>query len=130
MPYLSRVVRGHDGFPYINVFGNDYDTKDGTGVRDYIHVTDLALGHLAALSVFGKETKENVHIYNLGTGGGYSVWEIIGEMQKISGKRIAITVSKRRPGDVAVCYADATKAYEEMGWKATYDIEMMCKTSL
>ncbi len=134
MPYMVRVVhnniRDDDNFSHLNVYGTDYDTKDGTGVRDYIHVSDLALGHLSALNVFETEDDENIHTYNLGTGTGYSVWEMVQAMNKASGKRIIMHFEKRRPGDVAVCYADATKAYEEMGWKATYDLEMMCKTSL
>nr|QBK91883.1 MAG: GDP-mannose 4,6 dehydratase [Pithovirus LCPAC304] len=135
MPYMVKVVHNNireddEDYDHLNVYGTDYDTKDGTGVRDYIHVSDLALGHLSALKLFEKEDDENVHTYNLGTGTGYSVWEMVQAMNKASGKRITMAFAKRRPGDVAVCYADATKAYEEMGWKATYDLEMMCKTSL
>jgi len=133
MPYIVGVYRGK--FSHLNVFGDDYDTKDGTGVRDYIHITDLALGHLSALHVFD-ETKDdnyhvyNYHVYNLGTGKGYSVLEVVQAVEKVGGKKIPLNLAAKRPGDVPVCYASATKAHKELRWKAKYDIETMCKHAL
>ena len=122
LPYIARVAVGQ--LPHLNVFGNNYPTPDGTGVRDYIHVTDLANGHLKAVE---KKTGESgVHIYNLGTGQGYSVLEIVKAFEKASGVEIPYVIAPNRPGDAAICYADATKAKEELGWEAKFGIEKMC----
>uniref|UniRef100_A0A7N6AMT9 UDP-glucose 4-epimerase n=1 Tax=Anabas testudineus TaxID=64144 RepID=A0A7N6AMT9_ANATE len=109
----------------LNVFGNDYDTIDGTGVRDYIHVVDLAKGHIAAL----KKLKDDCgcKVYNLGTGRGYSVLQMVKAMEKASGKEIAYKVAPRRGGDIASCYADPRLAEEELGWKAKFDLDRMCE---
>uniref|UniRef100_A0A3P9JGH2 UDP-glucose 4-epimerase n=1 Tax=Oryzias latipes TaxID=8090 RepID=A0A3P9JGH2_ORYLA len=108
----------------LSVFGNDYDTVDGTGVRDYIHVVDLSKGHIAAL----KKLKENCgcKVYNLGTGKGYSVLQVVKGMEKASGKEVPYKIAPRRGGDVASCYADPKLAEEELGWKAEFDMERMC----
>lgn len=125
LPYITQVSLGK--LPYLNVFGDDYNTKDGTGVRDYIHVVDLSIGHVLAL----KKLKENpgIAIYNLGTGKGYSVLEIIKSFEQASGKKIPYKITARRPGDIDACYADTTKAFKELGFKAKYDINKMCKDS-
>ncbi len=124
VPYITQVAIGK--MPYVRVFGNDYDTKDGTGVRDYIHVVDLAIGHVKA-----KKALENqgVHIFNLGTGIGYSVLEMIKTFEKVSGKKIPYEIQDRRAGDIATCYADATKAWNQLGWKAQYGLSQMCEDS-
>ncbi len=122
LPYVAQVAVGR--LPKVNVFGNNYPTPDGTGVRDYIHVTDLALGHLKAVEK--KTGVSGVHIYNLGTGQGYSVLEIIKAFEKAAGKEIPYEIAPNRPGDAAICYADATKAKEELGWIAERGIEKMC----
>lgn len=128
MPYIVKVIRGE--YPHLNIFGNNYETEDGTGVRDYIHITDLAKGHLAALNVFrNKNDDQNLYIYNLGTGNGYSVKEIVRTMEKISGF-IPVKITNRRPGDVPACYADASKAWKELGWKAELELERMCQDSI
>ncbi len=125
MPYINQVAVGK--LECLNVFGNDYDTVDGTGVRDYIHVVDLALGHLKALE---KARKMNgVEAYNLGTGKGYSVLEIVHTFEKANGLKINYKIVGRRPGDIAKCYADPTKAREELGWEAKRELEEMCKDS-
>lgn len=125
LPYVAQVAVGK--LEYIHVFGNDYNTKDGTGVRDYIHVVDLALGHLKAIE---KRTNiSGVHIYNLGTGNGYSVLEVIKAFEKACGKELPYKIEERRPGDIAECFADATKAKEELGWVATRKIDEMCEDS-
>ena len=121
MPYISQVAVGKR--EYLRVFGNDYNTIDGTGVRDYIHVIDLAIGHLKALE---KLETIGYEVYNLGTGRGYSVLEVIKAFEKASGKKIPYKFVDRRPGDVAVCYADPSKANKELNWKAKYDIDKMC----
>lgn len=123
LPYITQVSSGK--LPYLNVFGDDYNTKDGTGVRDYIHVVDLSIGHVLAL----KKLKENpgIAIYNLGTGKGYSVLEIIKSFEQASGKKIPYKITARRPGDIDACYADTTKAFKELGFKAKYDIKKMCE---
>ena len=121
MPYIAKVAMGQ--LDHVNVFGNDYPTPDGTGVRDYIHVVDLALGHIAAIE---KCTTPGVHIYNLGTGHGYSVLEVIKAFSKACGKDIPYVIAPRRPGDVAACYASSAKAEKELGWKAKYDLDDMC----
>uniref|UniRef100_A0A668AM16 UDP-glucose 4-epimerase n=1 Tax=Myripristis murdjan TaxID=586833 RepID=A0A668AM16_9TELE len=110
---------------FLSVFGNDYDTVDGTGVRDYIHVVDLAKGHIAAL----KKLKDNCgcKVYNLGTGTGYSVLQMVKAMEKASGKKISYQIAPRRGGDVASCYADPSLAEKELGWKASFDLERMCQ---
>ncbi|WP_416808971.1 GDP-mannose 4,6-dehydratase, partial [Bacillus thuringiensis] len=109
------------------VFGNDYPTKDGTGVRDYIHVVDLANGHVKALEKVMSTT--GVDAYNLGTGMGYSVLEMVEAFEKVSGKKVPYKITERRPGDVAVCFADASKAKRELGWEATRGLEEMCADS-
>lgn len=125
LPYVAQVAVGR--LEKINVFGNEYPTKDGTGVRDYIHVVDLALGHLKAVEK--KSNEPGVHIYNLGTGNGYSVLEIVKAFSKACGKDLPYVIAPPRPGDAAICYADATKAKEELGWVAARDLEKMCEDS-
>ncbi|NXG50603.1 GALE epimerase, partial [Psilopogon haemacephalus] len=125
MPYVAQVAVGRREF--LSVFGNDYKTEDGTGVRDYIHVVDLAKGHIAAL----RKLKENCgcKIYNLGTGTGYSVLQMVQAMEKASGRKIKYQVVSRREGDVASCYANPTLAERELGWKAACGLDKMCKSS-
>ncbi len=125
LPYVAQVAIGK--LPCIGVFGNDYDTPDGTGVRDYIHVVDLAAGHVKALA----KLKENagVCVYNLGTGNGYSVLQVIHAFEKACGHELAFEIKPRRPGDIAVCYCDPSKAERELGWKAQFGIEQMCADS-
>lgn len=123
MPYIVKVANGE--LPKLNVFGNDYDTPDGTGVRDYIHVVDLALGHLKALEKIEKEM--GVKVYNLGTGNGYSVLDLVENFKRVNQIDVPYEIVERRPGDIAACYADPSKAYEELGWKAQYGIEEMCR---
>ena len=123
LPYVTQVAVGK--LKEVQVFGNDYPTVDGTGVRDYIHVVDLAKGHVAALQKI--EGTAGLNIYNLGTGKGYSVLEIIQNMDKAVGKPIPYKIVDRRPGDIATCYADSTKAKEELGWEAQFDITRMCQ---
>ncbi len=125
MPYISRVATGK--LDCLSVFGNDYNTKDGTGVRDYIHVVDLALGHVCAIKKL--KSKCGLKIYNLGTGVGYSVLDIVNAYNKVCGNKVKYKIVARRPGDVDVCYANADKAYKELHWKAERDLENMCKTS-
>ena len=126
MPYVARVAAGK--LKELSVFGNDYDTKDGTGVRDYIHVVDLAKGHVAALEKLDKE-KKGLFIYNLGTGKGYSVLDMVKGFEKATGKKVPYKIAPRRAGDIATCYADPKKAKEELGWEAEKDINDMCKDS-
>ena len=121
MPYVAQVASGK--LSWIQVYGNDYDTPDGTGVRDYIHVVDLALGHIAAIE-YCREA--GVHIYNLGTGHGYSVLDMIHAFEKACGKKLPYKICDRRPGDIAACYACPDKAEKELHWKAKYGIEEMC----
>ncbi len=123
LPYVAQVAVGR--LEKLGVFGDDYDTPDGTGVRDYIHVTDLAIGHVKAMEKI--EKTEGVHIYNLGTGKGYSVLEIVHAFEKACGKPIPYEIRDRRPGDIATCYSDPTKAKEELGWVAERGIEEMCE---
>ena len=123
MPYIVGVAKGN--FDHLNVYGNDYPTKDGTGVRDYIHVVDLSLGHLKALDKIRKE--DGVKVYNLGTGNGFSVLDLVTNFEKVNNIKIKYEITDRRPGDVAECYADAKKAEEELNWKANKTIEDMCK---
>ncbi len=123
LPYVAQVAVGK--LERVNVFGDCYPTVDGTGVRDYIHVVDLALGHLKAVEK--KQSEPGVHIYNLGTGQGYSVIEIIKAFSKACGKDVPYVIAPPRPGDVAICYADASKAKAELGWQAERGIEEMCR---
>lgn len=125
MPYIMQVAVGK--LPELGVFGDDYDTPDGTGVRDYIHVVDLAKGHVNAVK---KVTSDNdVNIYNLGTGNGYSVLDIVKAFEAANGVKIPYVIKDRRPGDIAICYADPKKAKEELGWEAKYDLQRMCEDS-
>lgn len=125
VPYIAKVGMGI--LDKINVFGNDYDTPDGTGVRDYIHVVDLSLGHIKAIEKLME--KPGLVTYNLGTGRGYSVLEIIHNYEKACNKKLPYIITDRRPGDIAVSYADPSKAHRELGWKAERDIEEMCRDS-
>ncbi len=122
MPYVAQVASGK--LEKINVFGDDYPTKDGTGVRDYIHVVDLARGHVAAIE---KCKDAGVRVYNLGTGVGYSVLDMIHAFEKACGKKLPYVICPRRDGDIAECYADSSKAERELGWKAQFGIEEMCR---
>ena len=124
MPYITQVAVGK--LEKLHVFGNDYDTPDGTGVRDYIHVMDLARGHAAALKAIGAG---GVEVFNLGTGKGYSVLEIVAAFEAASGVKIPYVLDPRRPGDIAVCYADPAKAERVLGWRAEKDIADMCRDS-
>ena len=126
MPYVVRVASGE--LKELSVFGNDYDTPDGTGVRAYIHVVDLAKGHLAALNKLDKEGK-GLYIYNLGTGTGYSVLDMVKSFEEITGKKVPYKITQRRPGDIATCYSDTKKAKEELGWEAKKGIKEMCEDS-
>lgn len=126
MPYVARVAAGT--LKELSVFGNDYDTPDGTGVRDYIHVVDLAKGHIKALQKLEKEQK-GLYIYNLGTGNGYSVLDMVKAFEKATKKEVKYKIVPRRPGDIATCYADPKKAKEELGWEAHLGIDEMCKDS-
>lgn len=125
MPYITQVAIGKRD--HLSVFGNDYDTPDGTCVRDYIHVVDLALGHVKAVQKV--EGEKGVFIYNLGTGKGYSVLDVVNAFKKASGIDIKYEIVAMRAGDLAVCYSDPSKAYKELGWKAERDIEEMCEDS-
>ena len=125
MPYITQVAIGK--LECLNICGNDYPTPDGTGVRDYIHVVDLALGHIKALDRLLKV--KGCEVYNLGTGKGYSVLDVVKAFEKASGIKINYRIAPRRAGDVACCYADATKAKEVLGWQAQYDIDDMCADS-
>ena len=123
MPYIVKVATGE--YEKLTVFGNDYPTPDGTGVRDYIHVVDLAQGHLKALDKIREE--KGVKIYNLGTGHGYSVLDLVQNFEKTNNIKVNYVIGARRPGDIPACYADASKAEKELGWKAKKNIEDMCK---
>lgn len=125
LPYVAQVAIGK--LPSIGVFGNDYDTPDGTGVRDYIHVVDLARGHVKALAKFNEE--KDVRIYNLGTGHGYSVLQVISAFSKACGRELPYVIKPRRAGDIATCYCDPDKARRELGWVAEYGIDEMCMDS-
>ena len=125
MPYIARVAVGT--LPYLNVFGNDYPTPDGTGVRDYIHVTDLATGHMAALDYAASHT--GVEVFNLGTGTGYSVLDMVHAFSRACGRDIPYRIAPRRSGDIAACYADVTKAKEILGWRAKLDLDDMCRSA-
>ncbi len=125
MPYITQVAVGK--LKELGVFGNDYDTPDGTGVRDYIHVVDLALGHVKALKKI--DEKCGLAIYNLGTGHGYSVLDIVKNFEAATGVKIPYSIKPRRAGDIATCYCDPSKAERELGWKAQYGIKEMCEDS-
>ena len=122
MPYIAQVAVGK--LPALRVFGSDYPTPDGTGVRDYIHVVDLAKGHVAALKKL--EGGAGIYTYNLGTGVGYSVLDMLHAFEKACGKTLPYELVGRRPGDIAACYADPEKAAKELGWRAEYGVERMC----
>lgn len=122
-PFVTQVATGRREF--LHIYGNDYDTVDGTGVRDYIHVVDLARAHLKALERARKVT--GVEIYNIGTGRGYSVLEVVNAFEEATGKKVPYKIEDRRPGDIAACYADATKAKEVLGWEAEFDMVAMCR---
>jgi UDP-glucose 4-epimerase len=123
LPYISQVAIGHLSF--LSVFGGDYPTVDGTGVRDYLHVVDLAAGHVSALARLAQNP--GLVIYNLGTGRGYSVLEVVRAFAEASGREIPYRIVDRRPGDIATCYADPGKAWRELGWRAQYDLCRMCE---
>ena len=124
MPYIVRVASGT--LKELSVFGSDYPTPDGTGVRDYIHVVDLAKGHLKAIEKLRKEEK-GLYIYNLGTGTGYSVLDMVKAFERATSRKVPYKIVERRPGDIATCYADPTKAYKELGWRAEKTLEDMCQ---
>lgn len=124
MPYISKVASGK--LECLSVFGDDYDTKDGTGVRDYIHVVDLAIGHIKAVEKLSKENK-GLYIYNLGTGIGYSVLDLISTFERVNNKKINYRIAPRRKGDIAICYSDPTKAKEELGFSCTLSLDDMVK---
>lgn len=124
MPYIVKVAAGE--LYQLSVFGNDYPTPDGTGVRDYIHVTDLALGHVASIE---KMTEPGVHIFNLGTGKGYSVLEIVNAFEKVNGVKVPYVITDRRPGDIPMCYANPDKAKKELGWETKLGLEDMCRSA-
>lgn len=125
MPYITQVAVGKR--EVLSIFGDDYETSDGTGVRDYIHVVDLAKGHLKALEYLSDH--KGIDAFNLGTGIGYSVFDLVHTFEKVTGKSIPYQITDRRPGDSAVCYADTRKAEQILHWKAKYDIERMCRDS-
>ena len=125
MRYRAGVGAGQRGC--LGVYGDDYPTRDGTGVRDYIHVCDLANGHLKALQKL--ETLHGAEAYNLGTGNGSSVLEVVHAFEKASGRKVNYKIAPRRPGDIAECYADASKAKRELGWEATRTLDDMCRDS-
>jgi UDP-glucose 4-epimerase len=123
VPYISQVAIGR--LAQLSVFGNDYPTVDGTGVRDYIHVVDLAAGHLKALQAIS--SRQGVHVWNLGTGVGYSVLQMVSAFEQASGRPVPYQISPRRPGDIAECWADPGKAAQELGWRATRDLQAMMR---
>ena len=123
MPFISQVAIGRR--EYLNVFGDDYDTHDGTGVRDYIHVVDLARGHVAAINYMQQHKGESV--FNLGTGNGYSVLDMVHAFEKVTGKKVPYKIAPRRPGDLATVYASPDKSAELLGWKAEHGLEDMCR---
>ncbi len=126
VPYIAKVATGE--LDHLNVFGNDYDTPDGTGVRDYIHIVDLAKAHVNGVKKLEK-SEGGLQVYNLGTGTGYSVLDIVHAYEKANGIKIPYQICPRRPGDIAECYADPTKAREVLGWTATLNLEDMCRDS-
>jgi UDP-glucose 4-epimerase len=123
MPYIAQVAVGK--LERLSIFGNDYPTPDGTGVRDYIHVVDLAVGHVKALTKLMQ--RPGVVIYNLGTGKGYSVLDMVRYFAEVSGRKVPYQIVARRSGDIAICYADPGKAFQELGWKAEYGLSEMCQ---
>lgn len=123
LPYVSQVAVGK--LAELKIFGDDYETPDGTGVRDYIHVVDLALGHIKAIEKI--MSGSGVSIYNLGTGKGYSVLEIVKAFERVTGQKVPYKIVARRPGDIATCYSDPAKAKNELGWEAIYNLEDMCR---
>lgn len=123
LPYVSQVAIGR--LPYLAIYGGDYPTPDGTGVRDFIHVMDLAAGHLCALATIRQ--KNGIHQWNLGTGKGYSVLDIVNAFEKVSGCNVPYKIQQRRPGDIAACWADARKAQQELGWVAQYQLDDMLR---
>lgn len=125
MPYIAKVAAGK--LPFLNVFGDDYPTPDGTGVRDYLHVVDLAKGHAAAIDYAKKHT--GTEIFNLGTGGGYSVFDMLHAFERACGKKLPYKIASRRPGDIAECFADPAKAQRVLGWRAELGIDEMCRSS-
>jgi UDP-glucose 4-epimerase len=125
MPYVCQAAAGRRSV--LNIFGSDYPTKDGTGVRDYIHVMDLAEGHLAALDALARAAPGTVMTVNLGTGRGYSVLELVEAFERVNGVKVPRRIVDRRAGDIAVCYADASLARTLFGWQATRGIEEMCR---
>lgn len=125
LPYVAQVATGKR--PCLSIFGNDYNTHDGTGVRDYIHVVDLAKAHLRAIE--RAEQITGIEYFNIGTGVGYSVLDIVGAYERVTGAKVNYRIVDRRPGDIDECYADSTKAYEVLGWRAENNIEDMCRDS-
>lgn len=125
VPYIQRVAVGR--LPKLTVHGSDYPTRDGTAERDYIHVVDLAMGHLSAINWFGKHSEGGLGVFNLGTGTKYSVLEVVAAFEKASGKKIPYELGPRRAGDVVSVWADASKAKTELGWEAKLGIERMCE---
>ena len=125
MPYITQVAVGKR--KELGVFGNDYDTPDGTGVRDYIHVVDLACAHVCALKAI--ESQCGLAVYNIGTGNGYSVLDVVTAFEKVNGVKVPYSIQPRRPGDIATCYCNPAKAKAELGWEAQYGIEEMCRDS-
>ncbi len=123
MPFIARVADGT--YPELNVFGNDYETHDGTGVRDYIHVVDLSIGHIKAIEKI--RNMKGVEIYNLGTGNGFSVLDLVNTFEKVNNVKVNYKIVGRRAGDIAVCYANCDKALKELGWKCERNIEDMCR---
>ena len=123
LPYITQVASGKR--EYLRVYGNDYPTHDGTGVRDYIHVVDLAQAHLSALEL--AMTKQGIDYFNIGTGNGYSVLDVVHAFESVTGKPLPYKIEARRPGDIATCYADPGKAEKELGWKAKFDMHRMCE---
>jgi UDP-glucose 4-epimerase len=123
LPFVAQVAVGR--LPSLNVYGNDYPTPDGTGIRDYIHVVDLAVGHLKAIDKLA--SKPGLAVYNLGTGKGYSVLDVVKAFEAASGRKVPYTIQPRRPGDIAECWADPAKAKAELGWVATRDLKTMCE---
>ena len=125
MPFVTQVAVGRR--EKLNVFGNDYDTHDGTGVRDYIHVVDLAKGHVAAVKYAAENS--GCEVFNLGTGCGYSVLDMVKSFEKVNGVAVPYVIADRRPGDIATCYADPAKSREVLGWQAQKNLEDMCRDS-
>ena len=128
MPYIQQVAIGRR--PFLSVFGNDYDTPDGTGVRDYIHIYDLATGHVKALQFMFDKMGKGVEVFNLGTGHGYSVLDMVHAMEEACGHAIPYKIVARRPGDIATCFADPSKAKRVLGWEAVKTLKDMCRDAM